>query len=122
MPKIEKECKLNIANFKGGGIHRGYKFIRGRPEHRIVMEQYLKRKLEKKEHIHHINHNKLDNRIENLQLLSIWEHGALEGKRGGRPTSTRTCTICINKYFARGYCSKHYYYFYNYAYFEKPTF
>lgn len=37
-------------------------------EHRLVMEQKLGRYLDKKEAIHHLNHNRNDNRIENLHL------------------------------------------------------
>ena len=43
-------------------------------EHRYVMEQHLDRRLTRKEDVHHINHNTLDNRIENLQVLSKSEH------------------------------------------------
>ena len=60
----------------------GYRFIRiyvdGKQrkvlEHRYLMEQQLGRKLDTKEHVHHINGDKLDNTLENLEVMTIAEH------------------------------------------------
>lgn len=61
----------------------GYK--RKIKEHRWLMEQKIGRKLSPNEIVHHLNFNKLDNRTENLVIVSRGEHNVIHKPHGPNP-------------------------------------
>lgn len=49
-------------------------------KHRLIMEQKIGRRLKNNEVVHHKNHNRSDNRIDNLELMTASEHMSMHMK------------------------------------------
>lgn len=69
---------------KGAGMTdaNGYRYVRGRKEHHLVMEEILGRPLWPDESVHHKNGIRDDNRPENLELWNIDRRG--QNQRNGQ--------------------------------------
>lgn len=73
MPKKVKEVP-DIAPCVGRRVRKGAYYARE------VMSNHLGRKLLSTEHVHHINGDKADDRIENLSIVTISEHRSIHNK------------------------------------------
>lgn len=107
----------------------GYEYYGKKRKHRIIMEEFIGRKLNKDEVIHHINGNKSDNRIDNLQLMTQSEHIRLHYNSGMKEILLKErsyinkCHICSKEFKSKSkkamYCSPHCIYISRKDYFKK---
>ena len=115
--KIRRRRGPENNNWKGGRRKHtnGYVYVlfEGKYvlEHRHVMQQHLGRILSRREQVHHINGEKLDNRIENLEVVDIAEHARLHSTISQWSRSFIYCIKCKSvdvKHKAKGLCNKCY--------------
>ncbi len=80
-----------------GTLKNGYKVIRvdnkSIKEHRHIMEQAIGRKLYKNEVVHHCNGDRLDNRVENLEIMTRGEH-SVHHRKHFRGEFHKQCSYC----------------------------
>jgi hypothetical protein len=93
--RAEREEKIRNARLISGDGrwmvrapdgYEGTTYIKGRYvyEHRLLVERKIGRLLESDEHVHHINGDKLDNRLSNLEIISPSEHTRLHALERAR--------------------------------------
>lgn len=63
-------------------------------EHRAVVENHLNRILNSEEVVHHVNGNKKDNKIENLEVMTISEHASYHANQRGVTLVDFMCPNC----------------------------
>lgn len=95
----KKYYRLNI-----NGYNALYEVVDGRVayengyklEHRFLYELYHGVKLRKTDYIHHKNHNRSDNSIENLEMLSASEHALRHAIEDGKKPIDRHKLFCMD--------------------------
>lgn len=87
----------NSSRYKGGCIHEGYHQIKINgvqyKVHRLIMESYLGRPLLPTECVHHKDGNRLNNMIENLEVLPLNVH-TRKHHGGFRSETHKECAHC----------------------------
>jgi uncharacterized C2H2 Zn-finger protein len=73
--------------------------------HRIIVENHINRLLDKNEIVHHINGDKKDNRIENLEIMLANEHSRIHALKGEKYVKLK-CPSC-DKIFERSHHNTH---------------
>lgn len=113
---IASRGKPKVRRRRGYGISaNGYRllFIGGEQvyEHRHVVSKHIGRTLRGDEEVHHVNGNRLDNKIENLRLVTRAEHMKIHAH--GNPWSRKypackKCGTTERKHNCWGLCTRCY--------------
>lgn len=68
---------------------------------KYLMSIHLKRWLTKDEHVDHINNNKMDDRIDNYQILTLAENNQKQASLLGCQVVEYKCAACDNKFVVK---------------------
>ena len=66
--------------------------------HRVVMENFLGRMLTDEEVVHHKDHNKKNNSIDNLELMTTVAHQEMHSREHGRQMLKLSCPWCKKEF------------------------
>lgn len=66
--------------------------------HRVIMENHLGRLLDPNEIVHHKNHDRKDNRIENLEVMDSKVHNTMHGQERPRKMAVLKCPWCKHEF------------------------
>lgn len=97
--KIHGDPLKTIRDYGAGHLDKqGYKLlsVEGEKilEHRFVMQKFIGRKLKESEIVHHVDGNKLNNSIENLQVMDRASHAKEHHTKTFRNETHKQCTHC----------------------------
>jgi len=74
------------------------KYLNGKKGHRGVMQEFVGRKLERGEVVHHVDGDKSNNKIENLRIMTDQAHCELHNKKH---QYIKKCLVCGCDYAPR---------------------
>jgi DNA-directed RNA polymerase subunit RPC12/RpoP len=104
-----KEQDRDIVDYYKGKpvtrrIHDSYLWYGNKRLHRHLMEEFIGRKLETSEHVHHIDGNKKNNKLENLIILNKRMHHLIHKPKKDEETISARCINCSSiKYMPKNY-------------------
>ena len=98
---IKPPKELNFRKAPNGYL-QVYVNGKSRMAHRYLLEEHLGKKLLTTQHVHHINGDKTDNRIENLLICSTRRHGKLH-RRNKIINGKKRCTKCEKWLMAKNF-------------------
>jgi len=78
--KSRKGKGLGYSIKPGGYVEITMGDNKGRLQHVVIMEEHIGRRIAHNECVHHIDGNRQNNALENLQLMTKSEHAALHAK------------------------------------------